>query len=135
METAASLVVMLPLLVMIMFVVLEASHAYLIKESLAQGAREAARALAIAYGQNSQIANNRPLEDAQVLSGITIPNIINASAQFSDPVWTTTGSLPEVMVTVTYTSNQNGLPPFPNPDPLHLGSNFTLNATSTYRLE
>jgi hypothetical protein len=134
-ETAASLVIFLPILIAVLFVVLEASQAYLIKESLAQGAREAARNLAVQYGQNSQIVNNRPMEDTMVFDNIQIHNIINSSTQFDDPVWNTTAIPPTVQVTVHYTSGQNGLPTFPNPDPLHIGSQFALDAVSTYRLE
>jgi Flp pilus assembly protein TadG len=129
------MVILLPVLITILFVVVEASQAYMIKESLANGARQAARDLAVAYGQNSTIANNRSMEDSWVFDNIRIKNIINSDTQFDDPVWDTSGQPPTVTVTVNYTSGQNGLPPFPNPDPLKLGNNFKLNATATYRLE
>jgi hypothetical protein len=70
-----------------------------------------------------------------VFDTIRIHNIVNASSQFDDPVWSPGSTPPTVSVTVHYTSEKNGLPPFPNPDPLHLGSHFQLAATSTYRLE
>jgi hypothetical protein len=114
---------------------MEASKAYLIKEGLSQGAREAARNLAIAYGQNNSIQNNRSQQDAQIFSNIHINQIINASAQFQDPVWDANGIPPTVTVTVDYTSGQNGLPVFPAVGPLNLGNNFHLSATSTYRIE
>jgi hypothetical protein len=134
-ETGASLAVFLPILLAMLFVVIEVSTAFLIKESLAQGAREAARALAVAYGNNPGIATSRSQQNAQVFDTIRIVNIIASSAQFSNPVFSPNANPPTVTVTATFTSNQNGLPQFPNPDPLHLGANFKLSSTSTYRLE
>jgi Flp pilus assembly protein TadG len=134
-EAGAAMALMIPLLFAVLFVVLEASQAYMIKEALAQGARQAARNLAVEYGKDSAIQYRRDLQDAQVFSQIRLVNVINANEQFSDPVWNTSASPPTVTVTVTYTPNQHGLAPFPNPDPLNLGPNFVLNANSTYRLE
>lgn len=134
-ECAASMAVMLPLLMTILFVMMEMAQAYLIKEGLVQGAREAARGLAIAYNRNPSIAGNRTLADSSVLNNIRIQNIINASTQFNDPVWNTNQSPATVTVTVNYTSNKNGLPQFPAVDPLNLAANFALSAASTYRIE
>lgn len=134
-ESAASLVILLPLAIIIILVVLEASYAYLIRTSLTQAAREASRDLAIAYGQDPSIATSRSLQDAQVFSNIRIAKIVAANQQFDNPVFDTTGTPPTVSVTVRYLSNQYGLPPFPNPDPLNLGSSFVITATSSYRLE
>jgi Flp pilus assembly protein TadG len=133
-ETAASLVLLLPLLIMILFVGLEASRAYMIKESLAQASRQAARDLAVIYGRDGTIANNSTMEAIQVYDNIRINGAITSSRQFSSQ-WNTSAAPPTVTVTVQYTSGQNGLPTFPNPDPLKLGGNFQLNASSTYRLE
>ncbi len=134
-EAAASLTLLLPLMMTILFVVLEASYAYLIKTSLNEAAREAGRDLSVAYGQDASIAGNRTLEDAQVFDTIRITNMVNNSAQFSEPVWNTSSSPPTVTVGVTYTSGQYGLPTFPNPDPLGLSGQLTISASSTYRLE
>lgn len=133
-ETAASMVILLPLLIMILYVGLEASKAYMIKESLAQASRQASRNLAIAYGQDKSVANNQSLEDAYVYSNIRINGVVASSDQFRAE-WNNTASPPTVKVTVDYTSGQNGLAPFPDPDPLGLGSSFHLSASSTYRLE
>lgn len=129
------MVLLIPLIFTVLFIVLEASKAYMIKESLAQGARQAARDLAVAYGQNPSIENNRSLQDTMVFDNIKLAGAINASEQFDDPEWNTGAAPPTVTVTVHFTSGQNGLPRFPDPDPLKLGSNFHLDATSTYRLE
>jgi hypothetical protein len=134
-ESAAAMLMYLPILITFLFVVLEVATFFLIKETLAQAARQAARDLAVAYGSNPGIASSRSQQDTQVFNTIRVNNIINASAQFSNPIFNPNSSPPTVSVSVSYTGNQYGLPPFPNPDPLHLGSNFVLNSSSTYRLE
>ncbi len=134
-ETAAAMGILIPLIFAILFVVAEVSQAYLIKESLSQSAREAARQMAICYGQDQQIKTNRKLQERYVFDQIRIANIVNSSQQFANPVWDVTGSPPTVSVTVSYTSGKNGLPVFPAPDPLSFGSKFNLVASSVYRIE
>jgi len=134
-EAAAALALLLPLIFTIIFVILEASYAYTIKNSLAEAARAAARDLAMAYGQNPGIATDRSLQNTQVFDTIRITNMVNDSSQFDDPVFQTAQDPMTVAVTVRYLSGQFNLPPFPNPDPLNLGSNFQITASSTYRLE
>ncbi|MBI4532547.1 MAG: pilus assembly protein [Candidatus Melainabacteria bacterium] len=134
-EAAASISLLLPLFMLMVFVILEASYAYLIKDGLAHAARQASRDLAIAYGKDPVIANNRSLQNAQVFDRIRIQNIVNSSQQFDDPVFNTASDPATVSLTVRYLSRQFGLPAFPNPDPLRLGNSFVINGTATYRLE
>lgn len=134
-EAGASMALLLPLVIMLVFVVLEASYAYLIKTSMSQAAREAARDLAIAYGQNPAIASDRSLQDSLVFNNIRIPKMVASSQQFEDPVFDTAGNPPTVSVRVRYMGGQFGLPQFPNPDPLNLGSGLVIDGTNTYRLE
>lgn len=130
------MVVLIPILFMVLFVVIECSKAYYLKEALAQGARQAARDMAIAYGQNKQIEYNRALQDA-VFSGVRIAGVINSNNQFDDAVFNTSSTAPTVSITVHYLSGEYGLPKFPDPDPdpLKLGDSFKLQASSTYRVE
>ena len=134
-EFAAVMALMFPVLMLILFVVLEMAQAYLIKDALSQAARQAARDLAIVYGQDPTIQFSRANQDSTVFSKIQIPNVVNSAVQFSNPVWNSAASPPTVSVSVSYTSGKNGLPVFPNPDPLSLGSSFSLSGSSTYRLE
>lgn len=134
-ETAAAMVLLLPLLFIVLFVVLEASKAYFIKESLAQGARQAARDLAVAYGRNADIEGSRTMQNQMAFDNIHLNGVIHDQEQFDDPVFDSAGQPPTVRVTVHYRGGQYGLEPFPNPDPLKLGNNFDLSAASTYRLE
>ncbi len=133
-EGAAALVMMLPVLMVILFVTIETSIAFLIQTSLAQGAREDARNLAIAYAQHPDIVTNTSEQQA-CCSNIKIVNIIGSPNQFTAPTFQTTTQPYTVSATVNYTSGMNGCPIFPNPDPLHLSSKFKLQASSTYRLE
>lgn len=134
-EAAASMVIMIPLMVLLMFVTLEVSYACFVVSNLSQAAREGARALSIGYGGNPDISGDRGLQDSLVFDHIRIANIINDSAQFDNPVFQT-GAVPHtVTVTVHYKSGQYGLPIFPYPDPLNLGQQFPLQAQHTYRLE
>jgi len=89
----------------------------------------------VQYGSNSQIQYSRSMQDVMVFNNIHINNVVVSTNQFDNPTWDTAGIPPTVTVTVHYTSGQNGLSTFPNPDPLHIGKNFKLDATSTYRLE
>lgn len=132
-EAAAAMGIMLPLIFIVIFTVIEITQAYLIRECLAQGARSAARQMAIAYGQDNQIKESRSLQNKLVFDNIRITNIINSSQQFENPKWNVTGYPPTV--TVSYTSGKNGLPTFPSTDPLNLASKLTLSAKSVYRVE
>lgn len=134
-EGAASMAVMLPIVFLCIYVALEVSYMYVLKATLAEGAREAARSLAIAYGRDPDIASSRSSQDSEVFDRVRIANVINASAQFNDPVFNANAEPPTVTVTVRYTDNQYGLPPFPNPDPLNVSGLLTLVGSSTYRLQ
>ena len=134
-EAAAVTSLLLPLLILVLFVVVEATQAYLIKNSLAEAARQAARDLSVEYGQDPAVAGSRSLQDTLVFDKIRIKNVVNDSQQFNNPVFDTSADPPTVKVTVEYKGGQYGLPSFPNPDPLQLGKNFKIDATSTYRLE
>jgi Flp pilus assembly protein TadG len=131
-ETGAALALFLPLAVLITFVGVEVSYAYLLKSSLSEGAREAARSLAIAYGVGTNVDPGTAGE-AKVFSNIRIHNVINDNQQF-EAQWKKDADPPTVTVTVKYASDKYGLPHFPNPDPLRLGDNFIVYGAATFRL-
>jgi len=136
-EGAAGLMILIPLLILIVYVVLESSHAYFIYGSLQQGAQQAARALATyPVGQPPGYVNY-PLTPAQIqatLQPITVVGVITSPAQFT-PTFIGPPSAPtSVVVTVQYTSGQNGLPVFPDADVLNLGASFQLQASATYQV-
>lgn len=134
-EAAASMVVMVPLMVLLIFTALEVSYACFLLQNLAQAARTAARSLAVEYGADPDIVGDRNLQDQLVFDFIRLPNVVNDSAQFDTPYFQTANQPHTVTVTVHYTGGQYSLPLFPTPDPLRLGLQFPLTAQSTYRLE
>lgn len=134
-ESAAAMAVLIPLFMLILYVSSEISQAYMIKTAMTAAAHRAARNLAIAYWQNSSIANSRAAQESLVLDQIRIGSMIVDSQQFSDVTYELNATPPSVSVTVTYTGGQYGLAPFPNPDPLHLAQHFQISSTETHALE
>lgn len=136
-ELAVSLSILLPLYVTILYVSFEVNQAFAIYNGLSESARQAARQLAIAYNSNPTSAQSDNGQKA-VFDQVRFTNIVNSSSQFSVPSgtsgWNTTATPGSVTVVCTYQSGNHGLEVFPNPDPLHLGSSFTLTAQSTCRL-
>lgn len=133
-ESAASLSLLLPLTVLIIFVALEVGYSYLIKTSLSHAARQAARELAVAYGADPTIAQNKSAQEA-VLSHVRIPNMVHDNQQFEQVTFDNSQSPHTVTVQVRYLSGKYGLPRFPNPDPLQMGERLQIASTATYRLE
>jgi hypothetical protein len=135
-EFGAALVIGLPLVITIIYAVLEASYLFSIRQHINQAAGLASRALAIEYGRNPKIAlaPNGP-EVQAVLTNIRIPNFVQDNAQFSTPSFNPTDPS-SVTITCSYPpAGKYGLPPFPNPDPFHLGKNFQIDATATFATE
>lgn len=133
-ESAAALSLLLPLAFLIIFAVMEGSHAFLIKNSLAQAARQAARDMSMAYSQDPAIEYDRTMQDSQVYDNIRIGSVVADSAQFDDAVFDTVADPQTVTVVVSYAGGQYGLPNFPMFDPLGWGSSINMSASSTYRL-
>lgn len=134
-EFAVALSLFLPLLISIIYVVLEASFMYTIKANLDVASRKAARELAIMYGTNKTNAQ-QPKASNPVYTNTRIPNFVVDNNQFDDPTFSTAVAPGTVTVIVHYpTTGAYGLPPFPNPDPLNIGGNFDLTSTSTFSLE
>ncbi|MBX9688206.1 MAG: hypothetical protein K2X27_15970 [Candidatus Obscuribacterales bacterium] len=134
-EAAASMVLMIPLIILLTFVIWEVSYTCFLINNLSQASRLAARSMAISYGADPKIVDSRAAQDSIVFDQIRIPNIVNDSAQFDDPVFQTTTEPHTVRIKVRYLGGQHSLPPFPHPDPLNLQSRFQPVAESTFRLE
>jgi flagellar basal body-associated protein FliL len=133
-ESAASLSLLLPLTILIIFVALEVGYSYLIKTSLSHAARQAARELAVAYGGDPAIAQNKAAQEA-VLNHVRIPYMVHDNHQFEEVRFDSSQSPHTVTVHVRYVSGKYGLPRFPNPDPLQMGDKMQIASTATYRLE
>lgn len=134
-EAVSALAVMFPLLVLIIFVTLEASYAYVIGRNMNNAAFLASRALGLKYQTYPGIVTDTAEQQA-IFSTIRIPNMVSGNAQFTIMNWNTAASPPTVTVQVTYLPGQGtpALPSFPNPDPLNLGAAFRIGSSATYRM-
>lgn len=142
-EFAAALVVIFPIVFLTVFTCYEMSLAFMIYNALNQSAHTAAMTLAKVYGSDPTVANNTSLQETY-LQEIKYTNMVVSPNQFTvtfpaNPQrsdWLDTdGNVPIVTVTCKYTSGQNGLQPFPYPDPLNIASKITLQATAVAFLE
>jgi hypothetical protein len=135
-EAAATISVMIPMLIAVVLVVSEISEAYRIKMALVQAARQAAHDMAVAYGKTPLLEGNKVLQDNMVYDKVRVSNVIVDSTQFALAEFDTSSTPPLVRVTNSYISDSTtNLPKFPSFDPLNLGSNFQLNAEATYPLD
>ena len=142
-EFAAALVLLLALFLSITFACYEVCLAFMIYNALNHSAHSAAMLLSRVYGGDPAVATSTAAQQAY-LESIKYAGIVVDPSQFtvtfppspSTASWdSTSGNVPTVVVTCTYTGGQYGLPPFPNPDPLQLGQMFTLTAAATAYLE
>ncbi|HEY9785063.1 MAG TPA: hypothetical protein V6D17_06650 [Candidatus Obscuribacterales bacterium] len=135
-ELAAAFALLIPLVALTAWAVVEASQAYMIHGALHQCALTAARKLAIAYGYDRAAAMSNP---NATFSTVRFGGIVNDNSQFTIPDgtagWNTTAEPPTVTVVCQFHPGQHGLQELPNPDPLHLGNTFVLQAQATCRLE
>jgi hypothetical protein len=135
-EFAASLAFVIPITMVAAFVAFQVSQIFMIKVSLDNAAQTAARRLAIAYGKDPVTAMAFP---ENTFDQIKYLGIVKSGEQFSIPIgtkgWNTTANPPTVTVDVVFQGGKYGLDPFPNPDPLNLGSNFKITSRCVSRLE
>jgi hypothetical protein len=133
-EFGAALVIIIPIVLALGYVAVEAGIAITIYNALSASAGKAARKLAIAYGQDPSKATSTP---QTVFGQVTYLNFVTSATQFSIPEdgWNTNANPPTVTVKCTYVGGEEGRPPFPNPDILNLESQFRIQAQATCRLE
>ena len=122
---------MLPILVFLSLVIVQATNAYIIDRDLQIAAGLAARALA----EQGVPKNGQQVTQDIIFTNIKIPDRVVDPSQFSPaPVYNFTSNPPSVTVFVQYKST--GLQPVtPLPDPLNLGKLFVIKAQATYRLQ
>lgn len=133
-EFTASLILIVPMIVISAYVMIQASQAYIIHCTLKQAASTAARKLALAYGLNpKQTVRNWQ----EIISSVEYPGVVNSYRQFDlgEQGFNEKVNPPTVSVKVRFLSDQYGCRHFPEPDILGLGRNFEISAESTCRLE
>ena len=136
-EAVSALAMMSPIFLIMIFVVIEASQAYVIATAMTEGAGLASRALADYYQTNPEVVYTSSEQQA-IFANIRIPGKISSNAQFSIPTggWNLTSSPPTVTVVCSYLPGQGSpaLGPYPSIDPLGLGSRFVVSSSATYSL-
>jgi hypothetical protein len=133
-EAVLSCCIFAPILVFIIWGVLEVSYAYIIGLNMSEAAHLAARALADEFLRNPSIAKN-PQAQQQILQTVRIPNMVSSNNQFSFPenAWVLNSVPRSVTVQCTYIPGEGDpkLPAFPNPDLLHLREKVVIQSSST----
>jgi hypothetical protein len=112
---------------------------YVINGSLAAGARQAARDIAVEYGKGSTTVDTRAEQNTVAYDNIRINGIITSSSQFSDAVFTTvgTGTSARKYVTVkcTFTNGQSNSVGYNSSLGGYLNLPNVLSVSETYRCE
>lgn len=136
-EAVSALAMLSPVFLVMIFVVIEASQAYVIGTAMTQGAGLAARALADYYQTNPEVVYSSSEQQA-VFTNIRIAGMISSNAQFSIPPggWNLTATPPHVTVVCSYLPGQGSptLGSYPSIDPLALGTRFVVSSSATYSL-
>ncbi|MGD9685324.1 MAG: hypothetical protein AB7W16_29495 [Candidatus Obscuribacterales bacterium] len=136
-EAVTALAIFIPLILLVIFLSMQAGYAYVIARNMSQASEMAARALAEEYSSNSKIATDTDAQNA-IFFNIRIPGLLSSNEQFSIPEngWQTATEPKTVTVVATYLPGVGSPPnaPFPNPNLLNLDEAFRIRMASTYRL-
>ena len=132
----------LPLIVLMLYATLEVNLLFTIRTNLDAATRHAAQLLINQYAQTGIAApdtsnGNLPSTIAfEVRNGDGSLFISKTANQFTW-TWDLADSPPTVTVTTSFPTGgsanaANGLMPFPSPDPLNMGSKFTILTSATF---
>jgi Flp pilus assembly protein TadG len=134
-EAGASMALLLPVLLILMWAITQVSQYFILKQQLSFVARQAAREISYAYGTlgytsmnsgggGSGAANTGDSNYLQIVNAISVPGVINVNSNSQFKVYFSIPNSPSlaqsyVTATVTYKSGTN-LPKFPW-NPLNTG--------------
>lgn len=134
-EAGASMALLLPVLLILMWAITQISQYFVLKQQLSFVARQAAREVSYAYGTlgytsmnsggaSSGAANTGDSNYLQIVNAISVPGVINVNSNSQFKVYFNIPNSPSlaqsyVTATVTYKSSSN-LPKFPW-NPLNTG--------------
>ena len=137
-ECVSVIALVIPVVVSITMVAIEASHACLISTKMTQGAHMAARALASQYDSNPAVQFDLAMQQS-VLSNVRIDSYVVDNSQFelNSNSWNTASCPPTVSVVCKYLPGvgKPALAAFPSYDPLGVGSSFGIKAKATWSLQ
>ena len=133
-EAVLAIAIFVPIMVVIVWAVLEVSFAYIIATNMNEASHLAARALADEFLRNPSIVHDNKTQ-ARILSTVRIPGMVATNEQFSFPpgAWVVTSVPRSVSVQCTYLPGV-GDPPlalFPNPDILNIRSHLNIQSSAT----
>lgn len=141
-EFAAALVLGLPLVVVMLYAVLEANLLFTIRTNLDAATRQAAQLLINKYAQTGIAApdtsnGNLPSDIAFEVKAADGSFFISKTANQFTWTWDMTESPPTVTVTTSFptggsSNSSSGLMAFPAPDPLKLANKFSIITTATF---
>ncbi|MBU6451127.1 MAG: hypothetical protein KGS72_05060 [Cyanobacteria bacterium REEB67] len=136
-EAVLSSCIFVPVMVFIIWSVLEVSYAYIIAMNMNEASHLAARALAEEYIRNPNIDHDSGAQQ-RVFSTVRIPMMVASNLQFSFPAdgWVTRSLPRSVTVQCTYLPGEGDppLPLFPNPDILKLRNKLNIQSSATMPL-
>jgi hypothetical protein len=133
-EAVLAITVFVPIMVVVVWAVLEVSFAYIIATNMNEAAHLAARALADEYVRNPSVVHDIKAQE-RILSTVRIPSMVSTNQQFSLPAGGfLVSSMPRsVTVQCTYLPGVGDppLPLFPNPDILNLKGQLNIQSSAT----
>lgn len=139
-ELVAAMVFGLPLIMIMIYVVLEANMLFTIRTNCDNAVRRASQLLINEYvktGVATPEVSNGNLPGTMGFDVMTADGhyFINKSANQFTWTWDLANKPATVTVTVTYPTagnNANNLLPFPHPDPLNIKNKFTIITSGTF---
>lgn len=132
-ESVVALTIFTPLIIFMIWAIIEVSYVYVIGIHMTEAAQLAAQALASQF-QRDQAIERSQQKQAEILSNIRIPGMVQSNAQFTVESWQTRKQPRSVTVVCTYIPGE-GDPPlatFPNPDLFHMAKDFQICSRATH---
>lgn len=131
-ESVLAVSIFVPIMVVLLWAVMEVCYAYVIGIQMTEAARVAARSLADEYLKNRSVISSSSRQNA-ILANIRIPMMVEDNEQFTIHSWEPKGECRTVTVSCRYIPGvgSNPLPPFPCPDFFGLGGKLEVSSLAT----
>lgn len=131
-ELAASLMFIIPLMLVAVYVVTQCVQAYTIYCTLKQASAQAARRFAVAYIHNPDLVRKNY---GQVCYSVEYPGVVNSYKQFELVEFSPDAIPPTVTMRVHFAPEIFGCRRFPEPDILGISKHFKMSAQTTEKLD
>jgi hypothetical protein len=132
-ESVVALTIFAPLIIFIIWGIIEITYVYVIGTHMTEAAQLAAQALGSQY-QRDQSIEHSPSRQNAILSNVRISGMVHTNAQFCIDKWQTSKQPRSVTVICSYLPGEGDppLPAFPNPDFFNIGKDFHIASKATY---